>query len=191
VRSSRRYPPTKPRRGSLRTSSSTTPASVASAPRIDGLVKDPPDKASDMVTIVAAHLAGCVAETLRKFRRSRKQQQTSRLDGVARHADQTGPLSLFFALMIPVSRPAVDAAVGAMFNFCGRGFDPQVQIPGRFGSRNFRVKRAPLGAHLAALHAKTLLDAVAPPVEGARIDGHVAGVHLLVAELLRSRVHDP
>ncbi len=98
-------------------------------------------------------------------------------------------MSLIFTLTIPVNDRA-DAAVGAVLDFRGRGLNSQIEVSGGFGARDFCVERAPLRAHLAALHAEALLNAGAATVESPRIDGHVARVHLLIAEFFRARIHD-
>src|SRR5207245_661752 len=136
-----------------------------SAPKKDGLVKNSPYKTGDVVTVVPSHLPVRIAQTLRKLRGSRKQQQPSRFDGVARHADQAGLLSLLFALIISI-HDGVDPAGGTMFDFCGRGLASQVEVSGCFRPWDFRVQRAPFRGHLAALHAEALLNTGAASVKG-------------------------
>src|SRR5262245_14565339 len=69
--------------------------------------------------------------------------------------------------------------------------DAQLEISRCLRLWDLGVERAPLGARLAPLHAKALLNAEpAAILAGPGIDRHVIGVHALVAELLRARVHD-
>ena len=65
----------------------------------------------------------------------------------------------------------------------------QVHIAGLLGLWQFGVKRAPLGAALATLEAEAQLHALTPIVARATVDGHVAGVHFLVAQLGGAGVH--
>jgi len=51
------------------------------------------------------------------------------------------------------------------------------------------VQRAPFGAALATLEAEAQLQAAPAAVARLAVDGHVAGVHVLVAQLGRTAVH--
>ncbi len=84
----------------------------------------------------------------------------------------------------PVTRP-----VRAVFDPRGAALVAQVQISGRLGARNLRVQRAPLGPGLASLDAEALLDAQPAAIRRPGVDGHVVGVHALVADALRAVVH--
>ena len=124
-----------------------------------------------------------------KLRGLRQQQQPRCLDRVAGDADDPRLLALLLALRVPIYH-AGDAPVGAVLDARRHALDAQIEITGGLGARDLGVQGAPFRARLAALHAKALLDAEAAAVRRRVIDGHVAGVDPLVAELLRGGVHD-
>ena len=61
---------------------------------------------------------------------------------------------------------------------------PHLELAGRLALRDLGVERRPFRARLAALEAEADLLAGAAAVARLGVDRHVAGVHLLVAELL-------
>src|SRR6185312_16598796 len=117
-----------------------------------------------------------------------QQQQTRRLDRVARHADEPRFLPLLAALAVAVDH-ACDLAIHPMLDAQGPTLDTQIEFASGLGARNLGVERAPLRTRLAALHTEPLLDAEPALVRRARIDGHVVRVHALVADALRTVVH--
>ena len=64
------------------------------------------------------------------------------------------------------------------------------KVASGLGLGNLGVQRGPLGAALATLETKAQLHAAAPAVARLAVDGHVAGVHVFVAQLGGTRVHD-
>ena len=64
-----------------------------------------------------------------------------------------------------------------------------LEISGRLAPGDLGIERRPFRARLAALEAEADLLACPAPVACLAVDRHVAGVHGLVAELLRAGFH--
>ncbi len=77
-----------------------------------------------------------------------------------------------------------------MLDARGLALHPKVQIAGGFGARDLRVERAPFCSRLAALNAKSLLNAHPALVRRPGVDRHVVRMNLLIADLLCGGVHD-
>src|SRR6185436_5183406 len=127
-------------------------------PEMNRLVEQSPYETADVMRKVAPHLVRRVRQAVREFRGFGQQQQTRRLDRVARHADEPRFLPLLAALAVAVDH-ACDLAIHPMLDAQGPTLDTQIEFASGLGARNLGVERAPLRTRLAALHTEPLLDA--------------------------------
>src|SRR6218665_1139674 len=97
-------------------------------------------------------------------------------------AAQPGPLALLMPILVDIDH-ARGLAGSVMLDAGGMAFGAQLHVAGLFGLGQFGVQRGPFGPAFAALKTKAHLYAAAPVVARLAVDGHVAGVHILVAQL--------
>ena len=116
-----------------------------------------------VVHVVLAHLARGIGQAVGEHAGGRIQQQPRRLDGVTRHADHARLLQLLAALVVHVEH-AIGAALLVVLDLQHHGLGAQLDLARGLGARHLGVERGPLGANLAALHAKADLLAGGPPV---------------------------
>ena len=139
--------------------------------------------------VVAPHLARGVGQTVFELAGLRQQKQARRLYGVAGHAHDARFLALLLAVFVAVHH-ARDAAGSVVLYAGDMGLGAQLKAASGLGRWQFGVKRGPLGAALAPLKAKAQLQAAPAAVAWLAVDGHVAGVHVFVAQLGGAVVHD-
>lgn len=84
----------------------------------------------------------------------------------------------------------MDAAFVVVLDARGVRLRAQLELAGGFGFGQFGVEGGPFGAALAAFEAEAELQAARAAVARAAVDGHVAGVHFLVAQARGAVVHD-
>ena len=142
-----------------------------------------------MAHVVAADLSRGIGQAVLEHARRRQQQQARGFDGIAGDSHDAGFLALLFAVFVKVHH-AGHFAGGVVLDAGHMGRRADFEIAGGLGLGDFGVQRGPFRAALAALEAKAQLHTASTAVTRLAVDGHIAGVHFLVAQLGSAGVHD-
>src|SRR5215472_14838784 len=133
--------------------------------------------------IVATDLVHRVGEAIRVFPRLRLQQKHGGCNRIAGNGDDASFLLVHGPRSIGIDHAGYATAV-VVTDLEHSAFRAHLTSPSRLRLWDLGVKRRPLGADRAGLHAKADLTARRPIVVRNRVDRHVTGMHPLVAHSL-------
>src|SRR6185369_15947921 len=147
------------------------------------------DRSGHVPHVVAADLPRRIGQAVGVPARRRVQQQARTFDRIARYADDARLLALHIPVLVRVD-DRVHLPCGVVLDLQHLRVRPDFELARRLTLRNLGIERRPFGAELAALEAEAGLLAGRAAVARLRIDGHAAGVTVLVAELLGAGLQD-
>jgi hypothetical protein len=151
------------------------------AVHVHRVLEDRVDRAGHVAHVVPADLARGIGEPVGEHVRGGVEQEPRALDRVAGDGDDAGGLALLGAARIGIDH-AGDLAAVVMLDAQDMGIRPHLELAGRLALRDLGIERRPFRAPLAALEAEAGLLAGRAAVAFGRVDRHVAGVAVRVAE---------